>query len=374
MTNLTRALCAVAVIGGAACTDDNTTPTDDVLELRMQATIPAGTELEYCQFVKIPDTWVTRDHIEFTPGSHHVLVYQTAYDSIPTKKDDGTPVDTSGVFDCSDGATNGWSIKKLIGGSQNRDGAAILNFPDGIGVHVGGIALINVHYVNSSDEALATDVRITFDTLPADQVTQEGDILFLYNPLISVPPNGTSSAHWRCPVYQDITISNVQSHMHRRGVGYEARVDDQAPFYTNTKWEGVPVLNLDSMVVHAGSKLDYHCDYQNPEARQVYQGPRTTDEMCMLVGSYYPADPRTSSCTDETGALPGGDWIGQGSATCQQTMGCLQSAVGLGAVSDCVQASKPDVSVELSAALRCFMVATDPFNQCGAQIQACGAK
>ena len=72
MTNLTRALCAVAVIGGTACTDDNAVP-DDVLELRMQATIPAGTELEYCQFVKIPDTWVTRDHIEFTAGSHHVL-------------------------------------------------------------------------------------------------------------------------------------------------------------------------------------------------------------------------------------------------------------------------------------------------------------
>ena len=127
MTNLTRALCAVAVIGGTACTDDNAVP-DDVLELRMQATIPAGTELEYCQFVKIPDTWVTRDHIEFTAGSHHVLVYQTAYTSIPTQKDDGTPVDTSGVFDCSDGATNGWSIKKLIGGSQNREGDSILRF------------------------------------------------------------------------------------------------------------------------------------------------------------------------------------------------------------------------------------------------------
>jgi hypothetical protein len=80
-------------------------------------------------------------------------------------------------------------------------------------------------------------------------------------------------------------------------------------------------------------------------------------------------------CLDETGALPGGDWIGQGSATCQQTMGCLQGAAGnLGSITDCVLASKPDVSVELSAALRCFMTATDPASQCGAQIQACGAK
>jgi hypothetical protein len=73
--------------------------------------------------------------------------------------------------------------------------------------------------------------------------------------------------------------------------------------------------------------------------------------------------------------LPGGDWVGQGTATCQQTMGCLQGAGGnLTAVTDCVMASKADVSVELSAALRCFMTATDPLNQCGPQIQACGAK
>ncbi|HEY5949462.1 MAG TPA: hypothetical protein VIV40_28400 [Kofleriaceae bacterium] len=372
MKNIT-ALLALVVIGGAACTDD-AAPPDNVLELQMQATIPAATELEYCKFVQIPDAWVTHDTIEFTAGSHHVLVYQTPYTSIPTAKNDGTPVDTSGVFDCSDGATNGWSVTKLIGGSQNREGAAILRFPAGVGVHVGGVALINVHYVNTSDETLQTDVRIKFDTLPADQITQEGDILFLYNPLISVPPNRTARAQWSCPVYRDITISNVQSHMHIRGVGYEARVDDAAPFYSNTQWERVPVENLD-MVVHAGSRLDYHCDYRNTEARQVYQGPRTSDEMCMLIGSYYPADPRTAFCLDESGQLPGGNWVGQGAATCQQTMGCLQG-VGdnLGAVSDCVMASKPDVSIELSAALRCFMSVTDPFAECGAQITACGAK
>jgi hypothetical protein len=363
-------LFALAVIGVAACTDESS---NDVLELRMQATIPAGSEVEYCKFVEIPDTWVTRDRIAFTAGSHHVLVYQTSYTSIPTTKNDGTPVDTSGVFDCTDGATNGWSITKLIGGSQNRNGDAILRFPDGIGVHVGGIAMINVHYVNASDEALATDVKITFDTLPADQIEQEGDILFLYNPLISVPGNTDARAHWRCPVYSDITITNVQSHMHARGTGYSARVDGNAPFYTSSHWENVPVNSID-LSVKAGSKLDYYCDYRNSESRHVYQGPRSSDEMCMLIGSYYPADPRTANCLDESGMLPGGDWIGQGTATCQQTMGCLQGAGSeLGAVTDCMVAAKPEVSVELSAALRCFMRASNPLTECSAQIQTCSA-
>jgi hypothetical protein len=117
------ALFALVVVGAGACTDDASPVEDTGLQLTMHATIPAATELEYCKFVEIPDAWVTRDHIEFTEGSHHVLVYQTSYTAIPTQKDDGTPVDTSGNFDCTGGPTSGWSITKLIGGSQNRDGS-----------------------------------------------------------------------------------------------------------------------------------------------------------------------------------------------------------------------------------------------------------
>ena len=370
---LTNALFAVMVLG--ACTDDDAPQTpDNTLELSMHATIPASAELEYCKFVEIPDAWVTRDHIEFTAGSHHVLVYQTSYTSIPTQKDDGTPVDTSGIFDCTGGPTSGWSITKLIGGSQNADGASVLKFPAGVGVHVGGVAMINVHYLNATDEALETDVKIKFDTIPADTVTQEGDILFLYNPFISVPGNSTARAQWRCPVYSDIHIANVQSHMHKRGMGYEAKVDSGAAFYTNTEWERVPVEDIE-LDVKAGSKLEYYCDYRNTESRHIYQGTKTTDEMCMLIGSYYPADPRTANCLDETGKLPGGDWVGQGSATCKDTLTCVQGTAGnLQGVTDCVMAAKPEVSAEMSAALRCFMGAQNPFAECSPQIQACSAK
>ncbi|HWU85772.1 MAG TPA: hypothetical protein VN253_00750 [Kofleriaceae bacterium] len=365
-------------LGAGACTDDQTRPTPDPaapeLELAMSATIPGGGEVEYCRFVTVPETWVTKDAVDFTRGSHHVLVYQTSYTSIPTQKQDGTPVDTSGVFDCSDGATNGWSITKLVGGSQNATGGSILSFPAGVGVKIGGVLLINVHYRNGSDAPLASDVKVRFETTTADAITQEGDILFLYNPVIGVPPNGTARAHQSCPVYKDITIANVQSHMHARGVGYEARVGDGAPFYVNDRWEGVPVQTYEGFRVAAGSRLDYFCDYRNTTGTPIYQGPRTTDEMCMLIGSYYPADPRTSSCLDETGKLPGGEWIGQGTATCAQTMGCLQSASDLPAITDCLLAASPHVSRASSDLARCFYGAQDPLAECGPQIQACAAQ
>src|SRR5262245_60808592 len=118
MRLLVLSLPTLALAAGACADDTDPKPEPrPKLELGMTATIPAGAEVEYCRFVTVPETWVTKDTVEFTSGSHHVLVYQTKYQTIPTKKDDNTPVDTSGVFDCSDGATNGWSITKLIGGS-----------------------------------------------------------------------------------------------------------------------------------------------------------------------------------------------------------------------------------------------------------------
>ena len=376
-----------AVLCVTACGSDATPPPADAadllapppdgqgFQLKMTTTIGAGVEAEHCMFQTVPDSYVKHDEVRFTKGSHHVLVFQTPYTSIPTQKTDGTPVDTSGVFDCSDGATAGWNVTKVIGGSQNGDGESELSFPDGIGVHVGGIVLINVHYINASDAEIQPEARINFFTVPPEQITQEGDVLFLYNPLISVLAGQTSRAEWRCPVYSDIHIANAQSHMHARGVGYTASIDDQAPFYTNDLWQGVPVQHYDSLVVHPGQTLHYHCDYRNTESRDIFQGPRTTDEMCMLLGSYYPIDPRTANCLTADGTLPGGDWVGQGTASCAQTLGCIQTAGNdFHALTVCMQGASPAVSHTSSELLRCLFASSSPQTDCASQISACSAQ
>jgi hypothetical protein len=192
--------------------------------------------------------------------------------------------------------------------------------------------------------------------------------------VISVLAGQKSKAEWKCPVYSDIHIANAQSHMHARGVGYTASIDDQAPFYTNDLWQGVPVMHYDSLVVHPGQTLHYHCDYNNTDSRDVFQGPRTTDEMCMLLGSYYPADPRTANCTDPTGSFPGGEWIGNGTATCAQTLGCVQTAADFQAISTCMVAASPSVSHTSSEVARCLMTSAHPETDCTAQISACAAE
>lgn len=380
------ALLALLAASTLACSGDDATP-DDLLppppdgqgvQFQMTHTIPAGVEGEWCRFVQAPaaELLVYRDEVRFSAGSHHFLLYETAYDTIPTVNDDGTAVDTTGVFDCSDGPTAGWSVTRLIGGSQNGDGDSILDFPAGVALSVrpGAVLLMNAHYLNTTDGPLTPEVRINLWTRPSAEVTTEGDILFLYNPVIKVAAGGTGRARWRCPVARDITITNVQSHMHRRGVGYQARVDDGPVIYDNDAWQDVPVERFaNGLAVPAGAVLDYQCDYQNAEARTVYQGTRTTDEMCMLIGSYYPADRNLSNCLDANGA-PAGEWIGNGTATCAATLACLQGAGGLHAVIDCMDAASPTVSRTSSAALNCLISRRDPASECAAQIAACEAE
>ncbi len=355
------------------------------VQYRMKTTVEAGEEHERCLFVQAPadGIFVQRDEVRFSPGSHHFLLFETEYDQIPTKNDDNVPVDTSSVFDCTEGPTAGWSIRKLVAGSQNAEGGSFLRFPDGVAMSVrpGAVLMLNAHLINAASEAVETEADINLYTIPAAQVVEEGDVLFLYNPFIGIRAHSQARARLRCPVHADITLLNFQSHMHRRGVGYQGAVGQTAPFYENDQWENVPVLDLgDGMKIAKGSVIDYFCDYDNNEDRDIFQGSRSTDEMCMAIGSYYPIEPSTSACAvlgvEGTRNL-GGDWVGNGTKSCKETMDCVQSALVKENFDHelmlCVMDSDPAKSEVMSDALRCLATAEDPFNDCNPEFEACAA-
>jgi hypothetical protein len=366
-------------------------PAGQGVQFKMVTRLEPGVEAEHCKFVAAPadGMFVQRDEVRFTQGSHHALLYETPYTSIPTLKEDGTSFETdaNGVFDCSAGATADFAVTKLIGGSQNAQGDSFLSFPEGVAMPVapGRVLLINAHYINTTAAPIEPDVRINLYTIPEEQVTQEGDILFWYNIFIKVDAQSQSRARMRCKINSDITLMNVQSHMHARGTGYAAMKVGADPFYTNETWQDVPVKSFDGgFDLKAGDTLDYYCDYTNTGPAAVLQGARSTDEMCMLVGSYYPADRATSRCAadleepDNTGNL-GAEWVGNGEATCADTFGCIQQGLGGGGdfidgVATCINASDPAVSREVSDALRCLVMNQDPQTACQTEFSACLAK
>ncbi len=395
----------VMVLGLAACSDETTTvpePEGPVLlepppegqghQFRMVTSIEAGSEVEHCQFFKAPAEGmiVNRDEIKFSEGSHHVLLYLTPYEDIPSENVRGEAVDTSAVFDCSEGPTFSWEVSNLVGGSQNASGDPTIFFPPDVGMRVppNAVLLMNAHYVNPQPEPLEPEVRINLWTIAEQDLKTEGGVLFFYNPFIRVGAMGAGSAEMTCPIPEAIQIGAAQSHMHRRGVGYGAELlaPDASPetIYENDAWEGVPVKKWQAgLAVPAGSSIRYSCEYENAEDRTVYQGPKTTDEMCMFIASYWPARTDVSLCASDPeepyqSQSLAGEWRGEGAATCGDTLLCIQQIPQEGdlyeflrGLTDCIYDSAPEEGPWVSNGVRCLLTSAEPISDCQAEIQAC---
>lgn len=353
------------------------------LQYKMISEIQPGQEIERCQFVVAPPEGlnVNHDEVRYTPGSHHVLLYRTPYPSIPTVDIRGQTHDTSGVFDCAQGATADWSVNGVIAGAQSFSGGSMVALPSDVAVKVpgGAVILMNTHYLNAGTKPLTAETRVNVYTIPDGQMKQEGGLLFFYNPVISIPAGSSSTARMSCSVTSDITLTNIQSHMHKRAVNYEAFLYDKSgqnkeSLYTNTDWENVPVKKFaPGKAVPAGSMFDYHCDYKNSEAHDIRQGPSTKDEMCMLIGSYYPRNPELENCRRPT-------WYGTGNKSCNLSLGCAVAALGsnnFSTVLDCVSDSCESVGKPLTDALFCVLeqASTGCSDKCqgpgGGECQAC---
>jgi hypothetical protein len=381
----TATLALVAAAAGIACSSEgqgdkggvdlSPPPPGKGIQFRMVSELAPGIETERCHFFVAPPDGlaINRQEVRFTPGSHHVLLYSTPYKAIPTKDRFGADVDTSAVFECGkEGPTAHWDVDGVVGGSQTARGPAIIeSLPSDVAVKIpaGTVLLMNTHYLNATAGALVTDARINLFTVPAAQVKREAGMVFFYNPFIRIPPKGRAQAREVCPVLSEIFLVNAQSHMHRRGVGYQADLLDpqgnkMMELYQSTDWEDVVMRSFNpARRLEPGQLIDYRCEYDNPEDRVVTQGLSTRDEMCMLVGVYYPRNRQFELCgLDDTwdGGFFGARWVGSGSKTGAETVRCMMAAKpsdmdGGDSFYSCVVDSCPRISHEMSNATRCLV-------------------
>jgi hypothetical protein len=338
------------------------------VQYQMIASVAPGVESYGCQLFTAPPEglFVNREEVRFGPGGHHVLLYRTPYTEIPTKNELGEPVDAAALHDCSAGATAHWKVSGVLGGSESFGGAGLLDkLPEGVAVAIepGAVLLMSTHYLNATPTAIEVDSRINLHAIPKEDVVAEAGVLYFDNPIIRVPAHGESVARMRCPISKDISIVSLQSHMHSRGVKFGAHLAGEgaaaaAEIYATDTWKEPPVAYFDApLSVLAGQAIEYRCDYQNSEARDVIRGLTEADEMCQLIGPYYPRDMRLEACQDEDGA-PAATWTGSGSATCGQTLGCLTTAApieedGGKAAWACVLNSCPGAAEPVSELMRC---------------------
>lgn len=374
------------------------------LQFKMVSTMAPAFETERCQMFRVPPEGIAfdRSEVRYTVGSHHVLLFETPYTEIPTEDEHGVAVDPMQVHECPEGAPERWDVTRVIGGSQNADGANLLEqLPAGVAMKVqpNTLVMMNTHYLNASPEELVADARINVYTVPVDSVEQEAGVLFYYNPFIHLAPQSTGKARMGCTVTKDITLLNLQSHMHARGVDYVANLvsadgKSEQELYTNTEWEGVPIQQFDGgLAISKGDVLDYECTYDNSEDRTVIQGLTTRDEMCMLIGPYYPRDDALELCEDDEGDYVA-EWTGSGEVDCGQSFKCMLEAVELPGDEatekyfGCVVNSCANASREVSDVIKCQLSSargqcddydlgdddwvTCILDKCGDEITACG--
>ncbi|MGH7294672.1 MAG: hypothetical protein ACRELB_07060 [Polyangiaceae bacterium] len=348
--------------GGDAATNPNLTS----VTFQMEETVPGGGEEFKCKYVQLPSVpaWMVQSEHNYTPGSHHMLLYTTSLTAIPAGGDQLT--------DCYEGTGNNIMANAtgILYGGQTPTGKEQL--PPGIGLptKANEVLIFQTHYLNASAGPLdaTVNVTLTLDTNADDIQTQAG-IIFFYDPFIDVPPGATSKASMRCQIPGDITLLYGSSHYHSRGVGYGAYIDpavDQlasTPFYTSSSWSSPDNAQL-NLPVKAGSRIRFECDYDNSAGTSEYFSGQSaqTNEMCMFIGLYYP----------EMGQLAdfcysGADMLGTGSATCSTTLSCYEACPSSGSgggggplgidVSDCEQkcmvASCPTAAAPLVAFSDC---------------------
>ena len=337
-------------------------------QFKMVTTLEPGQEIERVQFFQVPagGLYVNREEIRFSAGSHHVLLFRTPYTSIPTVDTHGKTHDTSQILDAPNGGTADWNVDGVVGGAQSANGAPLIDgLPPNVAfkIDAGTVLMMNTHYLNAAAKPVTVSSYINMWTIPKEQVTEEAGILFFYDPIIRVAPRASGYAEMSCPVGADVKILNLQTHMHRRGMGGQAFLsapgsEARELIYESDHWEDVLVKKFEPpLAMKAGSWVNYHCNYKNDEDRTVLQGASTKDEMCMIIGLYYPRDAKTETCSVDgsyKNLSTAGTWAGKGgTATCIESLDCLQGARTEDAGFQCILNACPKVAKPFNDFFKC---------------------
>jgi hypothetical protein len=291
--------------------------------LSVALTVPPGAELHQCQYLRLPegaDLDVVRIAHQYTPGSHHFLLYRTDLTSIPA--------DATGQYDCTRGDEPIMDhARGVLYAAQSTRGD--FPFPPGVGLTLegGAVVLFQTHYINAGASDLAVRVDLGLDTAPPETIQQKAGFLLFYDPFIDVPARGTASSGIRCPIPSDINLLTGVTHYHQRGTGMKVYVDPAAgappstPLFETHDWDH-PATFAGPVPIEAGSTVRFGCEFDNASgADEIFQGPNAqTSEMCVFAGLYYPVP---ADSTFETCRAP--SVVGDGPKACLDVARCIQA-------------------------------------------------
>jgi hypothetical protein len=238
-----------------------------------------GGETYKCQNFRNPfgrDVALLQTQSMMSRGSHHLAVFR--------------------ISDSQDGSLQGCSgleFHATVHAAQTP--VAKSTFPHGVGAFLGGTegVRLNAHYFNLSQETIHAKVTVALDGVDPAEVESIAAQIYLNDSTLNIPPGkGTGGGVISLPPdVSGVKLLSAQSHMHRRGVQFEATLSDGTHLYETDAWSEPPTKVYDPpLAVADGSKISWSCDFENDTGEQLTFGESAdTNEMCVFTGFYYPA-------------------------------------------------------------------------------------
>ncbi len=251
--------------------------------------VPANAEKTVCIVKTLgnsDDIVVTGMSATLAPGSHHLVVYRT------TAPVNLTPTPCSPFA----GIGSGTDMPILIATKAETTWA----FPSGVGLELkpNQALRIEAHYLNVGATAIEGHGSVSFQGGPvsAAGAFQPADVLVWGTTQISIPAESTWSTgvHFQAGMAGTHMLS-LTTHEHRLGsrvqVWTSAAPGSQGELLADAKdWASPAWLVLPTPLDFDGTNgVSYQCDWNNTTNETVNFGESALDEMCFVIGYYYPS-------------------------------------------------------------------------------------
>jgi hypothetical protein len=307
--------------GGGSPTGLQKPAADKGIQLAFKTKVAAGKEVHVCHEFVLPGDGaleIARMEHQYPTGGHHVLAYRS---KTPPNGVAAEP------FDC--GNVSGPLVYET---QQETDSTA---FPAGVGVKFtkGEVVRLELHFLNTTDTEAEPEAKLNL-WFAETKLTTEAGSFFMYDRDIAIPAHGKATTRMHCEIPADISINSLLPHVHTRGTAERIFIsgmglDSPKLILTSKGYSDLETRSFKDapIVVKAGQALDYECDYQNDSDQDIVEGPSKVDnEMCMLLGDYYPRlPPEAEWCT-----MVGSGTVHEGTLSCAEALTCITAAMGDG--------------------------------------------
>ena len=268
-----------------------------------EITLAPGEEATYCYFFRTPNSTalgVRRWRSHALGGMHHAILFTT----INEKQPPGTLTQNN----CS--TAPGGELGKWQYAAYGLDDA--LEFPSDDGtatplaaeIGTGQFAFLQMYALNTSDQALTTSVYLSAQALDPATVYTKSATYMSYNSNLLLPPISISTAEQTCATPAGSKFWRLSSRTHRYATMSKI-INAGSDVVVSLDWEHPAVATFSAPgFLTFGSGMTYHCEYYNPGSVSVHSGDsESTDEVCMGIGYFFPADTGAKICINNTGPL-----------------------------------------------------------------------